>query len=65
MPTVDLTVHLRSIRALEQMRPDDWMAARFRTTVATEGFLEEDGQLWTPDGTLIAHSRQLGLLLAT
>ena len=33
------------------------------TTTADEGFLEEDGQLWSPDGTLIAHSRQLGLLL--
>jgi acyl-CoA thioesterase len=65
VPTVDLTVHIRSIRALQQMQPDDWMAARFRTTVATEGFLEEDGQLWAPDGTLVAHSRQLGLLLAT
>ncbi len=63
VPTIDLTVHVRSIQALQQMQPDDWMAARFRTTVATEGFLEEDGQLWAPDGTLIAHSRQLGLLL--
>ena len=63
VPTVDLTVHLRSIHALERMQPDDWMAARVRTTVADEGFLEEDGQLWAPDGTLIAHSRQLGLLL--
>jgi acyl-CoA thioesterase len=63
VPTIDLTVHVRSIGALARMRPDDWMAARFRTTVATEGFLEEDGQLWAPDGTLIAHSRQLGLLL--
>jgi acyl-CoA thioesterase len=65
VPTIDLTVHIRSIHALQQMQPDDWMAARFRTTVATEGFLEEDGQLWAPNGTLIAHSRQLGLLLAT
>ena len=65
VPTVDLTVHVRSIQALQQMQPVDWMAARFRTTVATEGFLEEDGQLWAPDGTLVAHSRQLGLLLAT
>jgi acyl-CoA thioesterase len=63
VPTVDLTVHVRSIHALQQMRPDDWMAVRFRTTVADEGFLEEDGQLWAPDGTLIAHSRQLGLIL--
>lgn len=64
VPTIDLTVHIRSIEALQRMQPDDWMAARFRTTVATEGFLEEDGQLWAPDGTLIAHSRQLGMLLA-
>ncbi len=63
VPTVDLTVHLRSIHAMQRLAPDDWVAARFRTTVATEGFLEEDGQLWSPDGTLLAHSRQLGLLL--
>ena len=64
VPTVDLTVHIRSVEALARMKPDDWMAVRFRTTVAAEGFLEEDGELWAPDGTLVAHSRQLGLLLA-
>lgn len=64
VPTIDLTVHLRSLDALARMRPEDWMAVRFRTTVAAEGYLEEDGQLWAPDGTLIAHSRQLGILLA-
>lgn len=63
VPTVDLTVHIRGVAAMQRMRPDDWMAARFRTTIADEGFLEEDGQLWSPDGTLIAHSRQLGMLL--
>ncbi|MBV9953602.1 MAG: thioesterase family protein [Acidimicrobiia bacterium] len=64
VPTIDLTVHIRSVDALRLMRPEDWMAVRFRTTVASEGFLEEDGELWTPDGTLVAHSRQLGLILA-
>ncbi len=64
VPTIDLTVHIRSVGALQRMKPDDWLAVRFRTTVAAEGFLEEDGGLWAPDGTLIAHSRQLGLLLA-
>lgn len=63
VPTVDLTVHMRSMDALARMQPDDWMAVRFRTTVAGEGFLEEDGELWAPDGTLVAHSRQLALLL--
>jgi acyl-CoA thioesterase len=63
VPTIDLTVHLRSVEALQRMQPDDWMAVRFRTTVAGEGYLEEDGELWSPDGTLVAHSRQLGVLL--
>jgi acyl-CoA thioesterase len=63
VPTIDLTVHVRSVEALQQMQPTDWMAVRFRTTVAGEGFLEEDGELWSPDGTLVAHSRQLGLIL--
>ena len=63
VPTIDLTVHVRSIDALQRMQPDDWMAVRFRTTMAAEGYLEEDGELWAPDGTLVAHSRQLGLLL--
>lgn len=65
VPTIDLTVHVRSVRALLALRPDDWVAVRFRTTVASEGFMEEDGQLWAPDGTLIAHSRQLGVLLTS
>ncbi|HET6916023.1 MAG TPA: thioesterase family protein [Acidimicrobiales bacterium] len=64
VPTVDLTVHIRSVAALQLLKPDDWLAVRFRTTVATEGFLEEDGEIWGPDGTLIAHSRQLALILA-
>ena len=64
VPTIDLTVHIRSVEALQRMRPEDWMAVHFRTTVASEGFLEEDGEIWTPDGTLVAHSRQLGLILA-
>lgn len=63
VPTIDLTVHIRSIGALLALRPDDWVAVRFRTTTATEGFLEEDGELWAPDGTLLAHSRQLGLIM--
>jgi acyl-CoA thioesterase len=64
VPTIDLTVHIRSVDALQRMHPEDWMAVRFRTTVAADGFLEEDGELWSPDGTLVAHSRQLGLILA-
>lgn len=65
VPTIDLTVHIRSVQAVQRLAPDDWIAVRFRTTVADEGFLEEDGELWAPDGTLIAHSRQLGLIITS
>lgn len=59
-PTIDLTVHFRAPLPL----PDVPLLGRFETTLIRDGFFEEDGQLWTPDGTLVAQSRQLGLLLA-
>lgn len=57
VPTLDLTVHLRG--ALP--RQGDWVPGRFRTRVARAGFLEEDGELWSRDGELLAQSRQLAL----
>ena len=64
--TIDHTTQTADLRmeggagALRVVQADN--ATHF-LEVATEGFLEEDGQLWAPDGTLLAHSRQLGLLL--
>jgi acyl-CoA thioesterase len=60
VPTVDLTVHVRS--PLPEAY-DDWCLVDFRTTVAHDGFLEEDGAVWTRDGTLLAQSRQLAVIL--
>lgn len=62
-PTVDLTVHFRHRLPLEDLPPDGWVLARFRTRVVRDGFLDEDGELWAPDGTLLAQSRQLALAL--
>ena len=58
-PTVDLTVHFRAPLPLGDVP----LLGRFRSTLVRDGFFEEDGQLWAPDGTLVAQSRQLGLLL--
>jgi acyl-CoA thioesterase len=60
VPTVDLTVHIRN----EPPEGTEWVLVRFRTRVSAEGFLEEDGELWHPDGSLLAQSRQLAVLLA-
>jgi acyl-CoA thioesterase len=58
--TIDLTIHFRAKLPL----PADWLLVRFESRLARDGFIEEDGELWTTDGRLIAHSRQLALLQA-
>lgn len=59
VPTVDLTVHFRDAPPAAH----EWCFVRFRTRVLTRGFLEEDGEVWSADGRLLAQSRQLGVLL--
>jgi acyl-coenzyme A thioesterase PaaI-like protein len=58
-PTIDLTVHFMAPLPLA----DDLLLGRFTSKLVRDGFFDEDGELWTPDGTLVAQSRQLGLLL--
>jgi hypothetical protein len=58
-PTIDLTMHFRAPLPL----PDTLLLGRFRSRLVRDGFFEEDGELWAPDGTLVAQSRQLGLLI--
>ena len=58
-PTIDLTVHFRS----PLPAPGPLLLGRFRSRYVRDGFFEEDGELWSADGTLVAQSRQLGLLI--
>jgi acyl-CoA thioesterase len=58
-PTIELSVYFRAPLPL----PHSLLLGRFTSTAARDGFFEEDGQLWSPDGTLVAQSRQLGLLI--
>ncbi|MGH2922729.1 MAG: acyl-CoA thioesterase [Solirubrobacterales bacterium] len=58
-PTIDLTIHFRS----PLPAPGPLLLGRFTNSYVRDGFFEEDGALWSPDGTLVAQSRQLGLLL--
>jgi acyl-CoA thioesterase len=58
-PTIDLTIHFRS--PLPAQGP--LLLGRFDSQYVRDGFFDENGELWSPDGTLVAQSRQLGLLL--
>jgi acyl-CoA thioesterase len=70
VPTVDLTVHFR-----ERLRPaaDDTSSgardprelclAQTTTELIHDGFFIEDGLIWAADGTLLAHSRQLAIVI--
>ena len=58
-PTIELTVHFRG----ELPADGDWVVGMFESRVGHAGFFEEDGTLWTADGTLIAQSRQLALAI--
>jgi acyl-CoA thioesterase len=60
VPTIDLTIHFRADLPL----PADYVLVTFESRLSQGGFVEEDGAIWTRDGRLIAHSRQLALLQA-
>jgi acyl-CoA thioesterase len=58
-PTVDLTIHFRA-----PVPSGEWVLAEYRSRFSAGGAWEEDGELWAPDGTLLAQSRQLALIRA-
>jgi acyl-CoA thioesterase len=67
-PTIDLTIHFRQSPASGldtelQADPTGLCFARFRSTVVHDGFFEEDGVIWAADGTVLAQSRQLAIVL--
>lgn len=63
VPTVDLTIHFRTGVPNEGLSAAAWVLGTFRTRTIAEGFLEENGELWTEDGRLLAQSRQLAIRL--
>jgi acyl-CoA thioesterase len=61
-PTIDLTIHFRTRLPHPGMAPGAPVLARFSSSTSQDGFFEEDGAIWAPDGTLLVQSRQLALL---
>jgi acyl-CoA thioesterase len=66
VPTIDLTVHFRA-----RMRPasdgaadpNELCLAQTTSELVHDGFFVEDGLIWAADGTLLAHSRQLAIVV--
>lgn len=56
VPTLEYTVHVRATPAPGPLR------CVFRSRVVSDGFLEEDGEVWDSADRLVAMSRQLALL---
>jgi len=62
-PTVDITMHFRRPVPHPGTQPDDVFLFRMTSRLAHEGYFEEDGELWAPDGALIAQVRQMAIAL--
>lgn len=63
-PTIDLTIHFRTpTPRVPDPDPLELCFARFSSGVLHEGFFEEDGVIWAADGTVLAQSRQLAIML--
>ncbi len=62
VPTIDLTVHFRCTLPLAATGAGEFVLAVFASRVAEEGFVEEDGQVWSRSGVLLAQSRQLAVI---
>lgn len=62
VPTLDLTIHFRAALPLPTARPEDYYKVRFVSRASADGFVEEDGEVFSRDGVLLAQSRQLALV---
>jgi acyl-CoA thioesterase len=59
VPTLDLTIHFR---APLPSAGDGWALAVYSSGRSAGGVWEEDGELWSRDGVLLAQSRQLAVI---
>lgn len=61
VPTIDLTIHWRAPAPAGE---HPFVLGMFTTRTAAGGVWEEDGELWSEEGTLLAQSRQLAIIRA-
>jgi acyl-CoA thioesterase len=64
-PTIDLTIHFRKSISQCDCDPAALCLSVFETRLLHDGLFEEDGVIWAPDGSVLAQSRQLGIIMPT
>jgi acyl-CoA thioesterase len=64
-PTIDLTIHFRQPISDSTCDPAALCLGVFETRLLHDGLFEEDGVVWAADGTVLAQSRQLGVIMPT
>lgn len=62
MPTVEASIYFRRQVPFDGFRADEHVLFHSQTTMARDGFIEEDATIWTQRGELLVQSRQLALL---
>ena len=63
-PTIDLTIHFRvPMPRVARPRPQRTVPRTDPGGVMHEGLFEEDVVIWAADGTVLAQSRQLAILM--
>jgi len=63
-PTIDLTVHFREpMPRGANPDPHELCYAQVSCKLVHDGFFEEDGVIWAADGTVLAQSRQLAIVM--
>ncbi len=62
VPTIDLSVHFRASLPYQGAKLDDFCLVQVRSLTARDGFIEEDCEVWSPTGVLLAQARQLAVM---
>lgn len=62
VPTVDLTIHFRVAEPEKHVGRGEHCLVAFRSRLSSEGFVEEDGEIWSRSGKLLVQSRQLAVV---
>jgi acyl-CoA thioesterase len=63
VPTVEASIYFRAPQPASSVPPGEHVIIRVETRSASDGFAEEDAEIWSQGGVLLAQSRQLALLL--